>query len=33
MHVGAFVRGKGRFLVTEYVPTHEKVNAKLSRCC
>jgi formate dehydrogenase major subunit len=28
MHVGEFVRGKGRFLVTEYVPTTEKVNAK-----
>ena len=28
MHVGEFVRGKGRFLLTEYVPTHEKVNAK-----
>lgn len=28
MHIGEFVRGKGRFLVTEYVPTREKVNAK-----
>jgi formate dehydrogenase major subunit len=28
MHVDTFVRGKGRFLVTEYVPTREKVNAK-----
>jgi formate dehydrogenase major subunit len=28
MHVDEFVRGKGRFLVTEYVPTAEKVNAK-----
>ena len=28
MHVGDFVRGKGSFLVTEYVPTREKVNAK-----
>ncbi|HUX72519.1 MAG TPA: formate dehydrogenase subunit alpha [Steroidobacteraceae bacterium] len=28
MHVGEFVRGKGRFLVTEYVPTAEKVTAK-----
>jgi formate dehydrogenase major subunit len=28
MHVGEFVRGKGRFLLTEYVPTREKVNAK-----
>ncbi len=28
MHVGEFVRGKGRFLVTEYVPTSEKVNAR-----
>jgi formate dehydrogenase major subunit len=24
MHVGSFVRGKGNFLVTEYVPTDEK---------
>ena len=28
MHVDTFVRGKGRFLVTEYVPTREKVNTK-----
>jgi formate dehydrogenase major subunit len=28
MHVGEFVRGKGRFLLTEYVPTTERVNAK-----
>ncbi|RYD16322.1 MAG: formate dehydrogenase subunit alpha [Lysobacteraceae bacterium] len=28
MHVGEFVRGKGRFLVTKYVPTSEKVNAR-----
>jgi formate dehydrogenase major subunit len=28
MHVGSFVRGKGKFLLTEYVPTQEKVNAK-----
>src|SRR5579863_6979037 len=28
MHVDQFVRGKGKFLVTEYVPTAEKVNAK-----
>ena len=28
MHIGEFVRGKGRFLVTEYVPTREKVNAR-----
>jgi formate dehydrogenase major subunit len=28
MHVGEFVRGKGKFLITEYVPTTEKVNAK-----
>ena len=30
MHVGEFVRGKGKFLVTEYVPTTEKVNAQVS---
>jgi formate dehydrogenase major subunit len=28
MHVDQFVRGKGRFLVTEYVPTTERVNAR-----
>ncbi len=28
MHVGTFVRGKGKFLLTEYLPTSEKVNAK-----
>jgi formate dehydrogenase major subunit len=28
MHVDEFVRGKGKFLVTEYVPTSEKVNGK-----
>jgi formate dehydrogenase major subunit len=28
MHIDEFVRGKGKFLVTEYVPTREKVNAK-----
>jgi formate dehydrogenase major subunit len=28
MHIGEFVRGKGKFLLTEYVPSHEKVNSK-----
>ncbi len=28
MHIGSFVRGKGQFLLTEYVPTREKVNSK-----
>ena len=28
MHVHEFVRGKGRFMLTEYVPSTEKVNAK-----
>jgi formate dehydrogenase major subunit len=28
MHVDEFVRGKGRFLITGYVPTAEKVNAR-----
>ena len=28
MHVEEFVRGKGRFMLTEYVPTTEKVNAE-----
>ena len=28
MHVDGFVRGKGRFMLTEYVPTPEKVNRR-----
>ncbi|MEP7313106.1 MAG: formate dehydrogenase subunit alpha [Pseudomonadota bacterium] len=28
MHVGEFVRGKGRFYVTEYVATQERVNGR-----
>ena len=28
MHVGEFVRGKGKFVLTEYVPTTEKVTRK-----
>ncbi|MQA31174.1 MAG: formate dehydrogenase subunit alpha, partial [Luteitalea sp.] len=28
MHVGEFVRGKGRFFVTEYVPTSERATRK-----
>jgi formate dehydrogenase major subunit len=28
MHIDAFVRGKGRFLITEYVPTSEKITAR-----
>ncbi len=28
MHVGHFVRGKGHFVVTEYVPTEEKVGPR-----
>jgi formate dehydrogenase major subunit len=28
MHVDTFVRGKGKFLITEYVPTSEKVNTR-----
>ncbi|MBF5007129.1 formate dehydrogenase subunit alpha [Diaphorobacter caeni] len=28
MHVGKFVRGKGRFVVTQYVPSDEKVTRK-----
>ncbi|HSX62036.1 MAG TPA: formate dehydrogenase subunit alpha [Tahibacter sp.] len=28
MHVDEFVRGKGRFMLTEYVATQEKVNAR-----
>ena len=28
MHVDAFVRGKGRFVVTEYIPTPEKTSRK-----
>ena len=28
MHIDAFVRGKGRFIITKYVPTDEKVTRK-----
>ena len=28
MHVGGFVRGQGRFLITQYVPTEEKVTRR-----
>ncbi len=28
MHIGGFVRGKGNFIITEYVPTDERVNAR-----
>ncbi len=28
MHVDEFVRGKGRFVITKFVPTHEKVTHK-----
>ncbi len=28
MHVDTFVRGKGRFVITEYIPTEEKVNKR-----
>ncbi|MEQ1865819.1 MAG: formate dehydrogenase subunit alpha [Micropepsaceae bacterium] len=28
MHEGGFVRGKGRFMITEYVPTDEKVGPR-----
>src|SRR5579864_241794 len=28
MHIGQFVRGKGKFWPTEYVPTSEKVNSR-----
>lgn len=28
MHIGSFVRGKGRFMITQYVPTQEKVTPK-----
>jgi formate dehydrogenase major subunit len=28
MHVGEFVRGKGRFLLTEYIPTDERVGPR-----
>ena len=28
MHIGEFVRGKGRFMITQYVPTQEKVTPK-----
>jgi formate dehydrogenase major subunit len=28
MHIGEFVRGKGKFFLTEYVPTQERVNSR-----
>jgi formate dehydrogenase major subunit len=28
MHVGSFVRGKGKFYVTAYVPTHERTSSR-----
>jgi formate dehydrogenase major subunit len=28
MHVGGFVRGKGRFMITEFVPTDERTTAR-----
>jgi formate dehydrogenase major subunit len=28
MHIGTFVRGKGNFLITEYIPTDEKVGPR-----
>ena len=28
MHIGEFVRGKGRFMLTEYVPTPERTNSR-----
>jgi formate dehydrogenase major subunit len=28
MHVGQFVRGKGRFYLTDYVPTHERSTSR-----
>lgn len=28
MHIDAFVRGKGKFFITQYVPTTEKINAR-----
>ncbi len=31
MHIGEFVRGKGNFVITEYVPTDEKVGPRFPR--
>ena len=28
MHIDEFVRGKGKFFITEYIPTKERVNSK-----
>jgi formate dehydrogenase major subunit len=28
MHIGGFVRGKGRFMITEFVPTEERTNSR-----
>ena len=33
MHVGEFVRGKGKFFVTEYVPTERARPRASIRCC
>jgi formate dehydrogenase major subunit len=32
MHMNGFVRGKGKFVITEYVPTDERP-AHVFRCC
>ena len=32
MHVGQFVRGKGKFILTEYIPTDERATGSI-RCC
>jgi formate dehydrogenase major subunit len=32
MHVDQFVRGKGRFIITQYVPTERRSTAA-TRCC
>src|SRR6266550_9354632 len=29
MHIGGFVRGKGNFIVTEFVPTDERVTGRV----
>jgi formate dehydrogenase major subunit len=32
MHIGGFVRGKGRFMITEFVPTDERTTALPAAC-
>ena len=33
MHIGGFVRGKGNFVITEYVADRREAPGRASRCC